>query len=59
MEQRRDSASQECTTSADHPEPGRSHTTDSALTPFHRILLMTLYAPGVRRETGSTEDHRY
>jgi hypothetical protein len=28
MEHRRDSVSQESTTSADHPEPGRSHTTD-------------------------------
>jgi len=33
---------------------------DSALTPFHHIVLMTLYATGVRRaELTRTEDHRY
>ncbi len=32
---------------------------DSAVTPFHRIVLMTLYATGVAGGTGATEDQRY
>ena len=32
---------------------------DSARTPFHRIVLMTLYATGMRRRIGSLEDPRY
>ena len=50
MEHRRDSVPQESTTSAHHPDPEEvTHLINSALPPFHRILLMTLYATGARR----------